>query len=225
MTLQNIVYSFVASFIALFPVINPIGDGFMVHSYLRDLDDAGRKAAARKIFLNCLFVGLGSLVIGHFVLMLFGLAVPAIQVAGGIIICKTGYDMLSAPEAGASPISSAESKTMNHGALEDKLFYPLSFPICLGPGSISVIFTLMASGQKQGDWFASGIQYAIIAAAIVVMLLLLYFILLHGLRLMKKLRRSGNLIIGKFIAFITFCVGIQIIIKGIARIFDLTTIL
>lgn len=224
MNLYYLVYTFVASFIALFPVINPIGDGFMVHSYLRDLDDGERKTAARKIFLNCLFVGLGSLVLGHLVLMLFGLAVPAIQVAGGIIICKTGYDMLTAADAETHP-TPVESKTLNTGALEDRLFYPLSFPICLGPGSISVIFTLMASGQKKGDLLASTIHYAIIAAAIVVMLLLLYVILLQGPRLMKKLGRSGNLIISKLIAFITFCVGIQIIIQGVAKIFSLITTL
>ena len=225
MTLHDLIYTFVASFIALFPVINPIGDGFMVHGYLRDLDDAQRKTVARRIFLNCLCVGLGSLVLGHFVLMLFGLAVPAIQVAGGILICKTGYDMLSTSDADTVHLTPAESKTMNTGALEDRLFYPLSFPICLGPGSISVIFTLMASGQKKGDWFASGVHYAIIAVAIVVMLLLLWLILLQGPRLMKKLGHSGNLIISKFIAFITFCVGIQIIIQGIAKIFSLITTL
>ena len=223
MSLHGLVYAFVSAFITLFPVINPIGSGLIVNGNLKDLDDEQRKFAVKRIFVNCLLVGLGSLVAGHLILLLFGLAVPAIQVAGGIVICKTGWDWLSDP---ASPVSADipqdQAKKIDMKEFERKLFYPISFPICLGPGSISVIFTLMATANVKGNLLETGVNYAVIGLAIVALLLILYGILSQGKRITKRLGESGNMILNKLIAFIILAIGIQITFSGIAKIFGLT---
>ncbi len=222
MTVESVLYTFVSSLVALFPLVNPIGNALIVHGSLHGLDERQRKMAAHKIVVNCLTIGLGSLLLGHLVLLLFGLAIPVIQVGGGLVICKTGFDMLSAPDASAVDATPVEGKKVHVSSIESKLFYPLSFPICLGPGSISVIFTLMANFTVKGDWVATGVNIGMIAAAIFVLLMGLYVMLLQGTRLMKRLGESGNMIIGKFIAFITLCIGIQILVTGISKIFHLT---
>ena len=222
MSLHAFLYMFIASVVALFPVMNPIGNGLVVNGFFGGLDLAQRKAATKRIVINCLVVGVGSLVMGHLILLLFGLAVPVIQVAGGIIICKTGLEWLS-----NSPVASGVDKNpnvahkVNLENVETKLFYPISFPICLGPGSISVIFTLMATASVQDDWLHTGLNYAVICLAIFALLVVLYFVLIHAPKVTKKLGESGNLIINKLMAFITFCIGIQIVVTGLSKIFHL----
>jgi MarC family membrane protein len=222
MSVQALVFVFTSALIALFPVVNPIGNGFIIDGFIKDLDEELRKSAAKKVFINCLLIGIGSLLAGHFVLSLFGLAIPVIQVGGGIIICKTGMEMLS----GSSSSSEADDKQktinkINIDEIERKLFYPLSFPIVVGAGSISVIFTLMANGTVKGDFIHTGINYLAIGLALFIMLAILYVFLLQGHKFIKRLGDSGNLIINKLVAFITFCIGIQILVTGISKIFHI----
>ncbi len=219
-SVHELIYAFVSAFMALFPVIDPIGDGFIINNFLGNMDRGERKTAIRKIITNCLLIGIGSLLIGHLILLLFGLAVPVVQVAGGIVICKTGWEWLSDSKPARTDDKSVKVSVKD---IEDRLFYPISFPIALGPGTISVIFALMANNTSaKGQLLHTWINYSIVALAIISILIILYIFLLHGPKIMKKLGSSVNLIINKMIAFITFCIGIQILVTGISKIFHLT---
>lgn len=70
---------FISSFMALFPVANPVGAGFLVNGFLSGLDQKTRMSIIRRIVTDYLLVGLGSLAVGHFVLALFDLSLPIIQ--------------------------------------------------------------------------------------------------------------------------------------------------
>lgn len=71
MSLSNLLIIFSSSFMALFPVVNPLGNGFVVNGFFTDLDPKQRKTAIRKLILNFIIIGVGTLVIGHlFLLML-----------------------------------------------------------------------------------------------------------------------------------------------------------
>ena len=105
--------------------------------------------------------------------------------------------------------------------MQGKIFYPITFPMSIGPGSISVIFTLMASASVKGRLIETGINYSVIALVILCMAIMLYIFLTQGRRMMEKLGTAGNLIINKLVAFFTFCIGIQIIVTGISKIFHL----
>ena len=95
MTASEFIYTFVSAFMALFPVTNPISSGFIINGFISDLDDVQRKVVVKKIITNCLIIGLGSLLIGHLILLIFNLAIPVVQLGGGILICKTGLEWLS----------------------------------------------------------------------------------------------------------------------------------
>lgn len=222
MATQDFIYTFVTAFVALFPVMNPISSGFIINSFLEDADGQYRKKYIRNIVLNTLLVGLGSLAAGHLILLIFGLAVPVIQVGGGLVICKTGWELLS--DSGEKRSEDSKEKAINKlspADIERKLFYPISFPITIGPGTISVIFTLMATASVKDNILATGINYGIIAVVIISLCLILYAFLAQGQRISRTLGVSGNLIINKFISFIMFCIGIQILVTGIAKIFHL----
>lgn len=224
MTANDIIYTFVSAFLTLFPVTNPISSGFIINGFISDLDDSQRKIVIKKIITNCLMIGIGSLLIGHFILMIFNLAIPVVQLGGGILICKTGLEWLS-----DSPVASEDKKQdtinkINLDQLEKKIFYPISFPISFGPGSVSIIFTLIAAASVRGNLLYTGIHYALIALVIVLICAILYLFLTQGQRIMKRLGKSGNLIINKMVAFFTFCIGLQIMVTGISKIFHITVL-
>lgn len=221
MSFSILIYTFVSSFMALFPVVNPISSGFIVNGFLQDLDDNQRKGIVKKIIVNTLGIGIGSLVVGHFVLLLFNLAIPVIQVGGGILICKTGWEWLSNSGTTSTNEKNKTISKINLDEIEQKVFYPISFPISMGPGSISVIITLMASSTIKNDLLKTIMNYSVIALVIMSMCLILYVFLMQGNRIMKRLGTAGNLIINKMVAFFTFCIGIQIIVTGISKIFHL----
>ena len=137
MSLSNLLIIFSSSFMALFPVVNPLGNGFVVNGFFTDLDPKQRKTAIRKLILNFIIIGVGTLVIGHLFLLMFGLAIPVIQLLGDS----------NSPDQEESSRNMDSLKWKN---IEQKIFYPITFPISIGPGSISVIFTLMASASVKG---------------------------------------------------------------------------
>lgn len=221
---EGFFFMFISSFMALFPVANPVGSGFIVNGFLSGLDEKQRKSVIRRIAFNYLLIGLGSLAIGHLVLSLFGLSLPVIELGGGLLICKTALQWLSDSDSSISSKSDKVVDPISLSKIDSQVFYPLTFPISLGPGSISVIFTLMASASIKGDLVKSIINYAIIAVVILLMCLILYVFLSQGPRITNRLGRSGSMIINKMIAFFTFCVGIQIVVEGVAKIFHLTVL-
>lgn len=221
MSAHDIIYTFVSSFVALFPVVNPISSGFIINGFLQDLDDAARKSVIKKIITNTFLIGVGSLIAGHFLLMLFNLALPVIQLGGGILICKTGMEWLSDSGTSSADKTQKTMSRINQDEIERKIFYPISFPISMGPGSISVIFTLMAAAAVKNSLLQTTINYSVIALVIVSLCVILYIFLSQGGRIMDKLGSSGNLVINKMVAFFTFCIGIQLIVTAISKIFHI----
>ncbi|MDR0832944.1 MAG: MarC family protein [Candidatus Symbiothrix sp.] len=221
MEVHQFILFFATCFAALFPVIDPIGSGIIVNGYFGDVSDKERKQYNQAIFRNCLVIGIVTVLAGHLVMLMFGLAVPAIQIGGGVVICKTGLEWLNNSDAGNEKADKQEGGQVRETNLTRKLFYPISFPICLGPGTISVIFTLMATAEKA-DYLLTGIDYLILIVAIILQLIILYLVVREGSKINRKLGPVGMMIINKLIAFITFCIGIQIILSGIGKAFGIT---
>ena len=219
---ESFVFMFISSFMALFPVANPVGTGFIINGFLSGLDRSERRSIVRRIAVNYLLIGIGSLAIGHFVLSLFGLSLPIVQLGGGLLICKTALQWLGDSDAstGSAPDKPVDPISVRN--LESRVFYPITFPISIGPGSISVIFTLMASVNIKDGLGKIIINYAVIAFVIFMMCLILYVILSQGQKITKKVGVTGTMIINKMVAFFTFCVGIQIIAEGVEKIFHLS---
>lgn len=220
MSLSNLLIIFSSSFMALFPVVNPLGNGFVVNGFFTDLDPKQRKTAIQKLIFNFIMIGVGTLVIGHLFLLIFGLAIPVIQLGGGILICKTAMELLADSGSSDKGESNQNLDSFKWKNIEQKIFYPITFPISIGPGSISVIFTLMASASVKGKLLQT-VNYFVIALVIICMAAILYVFLSQGQRIIQKLGPVGNQIINKLVAFFTFCIGIQISVTGISQIFHL----
>lgn len=219
---EGLFFAFLSSFMALFPVANPVGAGFLVNGMLSGLAAEERRRIIRRIIVDYLLVGLGSLAVGHFVLALFGLSLPVVQLGGGLLICRTAVQWLGDSDASVGRPRDEEDDPVHRIALESKVFYPITFPISIGPGSVSVILTLMASVSLRDGWLRGLLSYAVIALVIGAMCLIFYLFLSYGEQIIRRIGTNGSIIINKMVAFFTFCVGIQIVVTGVVKVFHLT---
>ena len=92
MVMVDYFYLFIANILALFPIVNPVGTGFIVNNnFLSALNHEEKKIILKKVARMAFFICVGALLIGKFLLALFGLSIPIIQIAGGAIICRNGW--------------------------------------------------------------------------------------------------------------------------------------
>src|SRR5579885_2954263 len=135
---------------ALFPIVNPIGNTPIFLSLTRGLSGHGRAALARMIALNGLILILTSIFIGTHILAFFGISLPVVQVGGGLIVISTGWALLRQPnDPGQERDSARECKESDYAR---QAFYPLTLPLTVGPGSISVAIAVGANAVQGARW-------------------------------------------------------------------------
>lgn len=202
--------------IALFPVVNPIGSAFIVSPYFSILSDLEKKRAVKKITFYAFSICTVSLFAGHWVLELFGISIPVIQLAGGIMICKMGWEFLSSDKKDEPATHSTDGQEVDGGYknIENKLFYPITFPVTTGAGTISVLFTLSAHSANT-NIKSYLVNTGAIVLAIVIMCLLVYIFYLNTKTIIRFLGANGETIVNRITAFLIFCVGLQIAVAGI----------
>ena len=202
-------------FIALFPVVNPIGTALMVDPYFSGLSRSERVSAARKISIYALGICVFTLFTGHWILELFGLAVPIIQLGGGIMICKIGWEFLTTDKSNDSPGQVPQDSGGKESVqLESKLFYPITFPITTGAGTIAVLFTLSAHVQER-TFSGYMINNAALLFSILGICILIFIFYVNAGRLIKYMGSHNEKIVNRLMAFLIFCVGLQIAVGGI----------
>ncbi|WP_316801988.1 MarC family protein [Pedobacter nototheniae] len=214
-TIHSFIHLLFIGIITLFPVVNPIGSAFIVSPYFAHLNNEDKKRAVKRITLYAFCICTVSLFGGHYILELFGISIPVIQLAGGIMICKMGWEFLSSDDNAKtdSDPTDALPKSEYHN-IENKLFYPITFPVTTGAGTLSVLFTLSAHSATK-NFTEYLINTGAIILAVIVMCILIYIFYLNTKRIINYLGSSGEKIINRITAFLIFCVGLQIAISGI----------
>src|SRR5271163_3811098 len=136
---------------ALFPIVNPIGNTPIFLSLTRGLSSGGRAMLARMIALNGLILILTSIFIGTHILTFFGISLPVVQVGGGLVVIATGWALLRQPDEDATGEKDA-SRECNEANYARQAFYPLTLPLTVGPGSISVAIAVGANRAEGSEW-------------------------------------------------------------------------
>ncbi len=215
-------YSFIhlvfIGFVALFPVVNPIGNAFILNPYFSNLSRKERKKVVKKIVFYSFCVSAITLIGGHWVLELFGLSVPVIQLAGGIMICKIGWEFLSTDKPKQNEeIASSKAESSHMISIQEKLFYPITFPMTTGAGTIAVLFTLSANSEAKTlpNYLANtgGLLLSIIGICV-----LIYIFYINANRFINYMGSHSEKIVNRLSAFLIFCVGLQIAILGITHL-------
>ena len=204
-----------AVFVALFPVVNPIGCAPIFLSLTQQYPDSAQRILSGKIALYSFALLVGSFLFGSIILSFFGISLFVIQIAGGLILAATGWNLLNQKDD-----DSIASKTP--GTLEDALqhaFFPLTLPITVGPGSISIAITLGAHLRHEaGPGWEHGYPRHFIAGMVAMFLLSVLVLLCYANanRMERLLGRSGTTILTRLSAFIVFAIGVQILWNGLS---------
>jgi multiple antibiotic resistance protein len=200
-------------FLSLFPAVNPVGSAFIVDPLLSGLNLQERKKAAKKVAFYCLAICTVSALVGSWILKLFGISIPIVQLAGGIMICRMGWQLLTSDDdiKGKKETAQPERSAEN---IDNLLFYPVAFPMTTGAGTISVLLTLSAH-ENEKDLMDHVMNLGALFIAIVLMCGLIYICYANAPRLIHRLGPRGEQIVNRLSAFLVFCIGMQIASAGI----------
>jgi multiple antibiotic resistance protein len=195
---------------ALFSVINPPGTALVFLSITKYASVPTRRSLARRVALNSFFVMTGSLLIGALVLKLYGISVPVLRVAGGLVVAASGWKLLNEGTRAASDATTTNQPVDYSG----QAFYPLTLPLTTGPGTIAVMISLGLSRSAYSDYGEDFGFFLASLLATVVMAVAIYVCFAYSDRVERLLGSSGTDIAARLSAFILFCLGIQIIWTG-----------
>lgn len=208
--------SFLFVLAALLPILNPAATAPIFLGLTEGASAATRALLARRIARNMFALMAGSMLVGSFVLDFFGISLPIVRVGGGLIVAATAWRLLNANHASDDRRTElAEAFTPEHARRQ--AFYPLTFPISCGPGSIAAAITvgvalhdpkLTLSLARMGG----GVLALLVAACV------LYLALRYATRLLKPLGDAGTVIFLRLSAFILLCLGVQIIWDGASEL-------
>lgn len=195
---------------ALLPVINPLGDAPIFLRMTPGCDEPTRAILARRIALYSFFLLLGSLLLGSFVLSVFGLSTPVVQVAGGAVVCALAWKVLGdMPKPVDVPTDPAHAKSIALG----RAITPLTLPLTIDAGSISVAITVGASHAHSLENDVIQLLAAIIGAAVLALAILLTYRYAH--RAGSWIGQTGTTVLIRLSAFIMLCIGVGISWSGI----------
>ncbi|HTD55474.1 MAG TPA: MarC family protein [Silvibacterium sp.] len=212
--LVEFIRTITVAFITLFPVVNPIGDAPIFLSLTRQYPDSVQKLLARKIAMYGFFLLAVSLLVGTEILAFLGIKLFVVQITGGLVIAAAGWNLLNQP--------SVDSEASQTGTIEDALkhaFYPLTMPLSVGPGSISIAITLGAHLRPAGSSiFARAYLIELAAALAGIALVSLTIALCYGgaERLGRVLGKTGTDAMIRLSAFFLVAIGLQIMWNGLS---------
>jgi multiple antibiotic resistance protein len=195
---------------ALLPVVNPLGDAPFFLRLTPGCDEPTRAFLANRIAFYSFFMLLGSLLLGSFVLLMFGLSIPVVQVAGGAVVCALGWKVLAdigKPSEAALDLIHAKAVAMGRS------FTPLTVPMTVDGGVISVAITVGANHAHSFKHVVIQLLASVIGAGIVALTILLTY--RYAQRVGRWIGMTGMIVVVRLSAFIMVCIGVGITWNGI----------
>jgi multiple antibiotic resistance protein len=200
----------------LLPIVNPLGNAPIFVAATSGVETQAA-AMARRVALNCVILLCGAILIGGYVLDFFGLSIAIVRVGGGLVVAATAWRLLNRQEPDHVRESvAAAARPMSEREIARRSFYPLTFPLTVGPGSIAAAITLGARRpDRVEDWFPA---LAGAAVGILVVGLVVFFSYRYSSRLLDLLGEIGTMVLMRLAAFILLCIGIEILWSGWAAL-------
>jgi len=197
-------------FAAIFPVVNPPGSALVFLGLTRDASHEIRRILAWRVARNSFFVLVYSFFLGALVLKFYGISIPVLRVAGGFIVAVAGWKLLN--EGSQKELEGSADGVSRTDPL-DQAFYPLTWPLTTGPGTIAVVISL---GLSRTSYTTTDEILFVLASllAIVVIAATIYLCFAYADRIERLLGPGGTDIAVRLSAFILFCLGLQILWSG-----------
>lgn len=209
--MSDFVNTILLVFAGLFPIVNPLG-GAPIFLGLTRGNIPERPAIAGRVAVNGFFLLLGSLFVGSHVLEFFGITVPVVRIAGGLVVTAFAWQLLHSgvgiddtpPDAAnpRKPLTMADA------------FYPLTLPLTVGPGSIAVAITIGSQRPRSADIPETLVLGLAAVIGVLAICGAVYICYRYAERIASFLGENGVNVLVRLSAFILLCIGIQILWGG-----------
>jgi multiple antibiotic resistance protein len=201
---------------ALLPLINPPASALIAIGLVPHMTPQQRAEMAARVTANSVAILLISLLVGAYVLSFFGISMPVLRVGGGMIVAMAGWKLLqSADDESEGTTSTLPQHTSL--SLRTKAFYPITLPITVGPGSIAVAIALGTQSPCEG---LSVAHVAGVTLALAILGLSIYLCMRFAFHIERLLGAVGTRVAVRLFAFVLFCIGLQILWRGMAQLLD-----
>lgn len=198
------------TFITFFVVIDPVGLAPIFVGLTSGTDAAYRRRMAIRGTLIGASILIGFAAVGQLLLDAMGIGLPAMRIAGGILLFMVAIDMLFARHSGLR--STTESEAEEAHFRPDISVFPLAIPLMAGPGAITTVLLMVS--EAHGDWLQ--ISVGLVIMLIVLLMVLLAFLLANGLT--RLLGEIGSNVISRVLGVILSALAVQFVINGLAGI-------
>jgi len=208
--------SFLIAFSALLPLINPVGSALVFFGLIGNAPETVYRHLARRIAINnIIFLAIIEL-LGVTILKFFGISLPIVQFSGGMVLAAMGWSVLNERDARATSRKKQEETDQNppEHDFEEKVFYPFTFPITSGPGALVALITVTAHNSSH-TLTRNVLSHVGVFLAIVVLSLLVYFCYRYAPKITGVIPPGTAHGILRIVAFILFCIGVQISWNGL----------
>lgn len=192
---------------ALLPIVNPLSAVGMVMTITANLTEQERTEQIRRACIYMFFILTSFLVAGGLIMNFFGISIPGLRIAGGMIVSYLGFRMLFPDTAAMSRQEQVEAASK-----ADVSFTPLAMPGLSGPGSIAVVIGMSATVQ-QSQHIVVG--HVLIAIGVAIVGVISYWVLKAATRLSRVLGVAGMNAMARIMGFLLICIGVQFIINGV----------
>lgn len=196
-----------ATFLALVPIVNPFSTAplFLTLTHGDSEERRAEQARSSIIYMVCILTVF--LVAGSLIMNFFGISLPGMRIAGGILVSGVGLRMLY-PTNNPSLTQGEREESMSK---RDISFFPLAMPSLAGPGSIAVTISLTTLAERWWDFVALFVGILGLAA-------LVYGVMRVATHIVRFLGVTGVHAMTKIMGFLIFCIGIQFVVNGITAI-------
>jgi multiple antibiotic resistance protein len=201
--LRTLPRSALATFLALFPIVDPFGGVPIFFTMTSSWQARDRQRTAMKTGLWVFVILVTFLFFGRFVLHFFGISLPVLKIAGGLIVANTAWAMVTST-ARITPAESNEAADK-----EDISLTPLAMPLMSGPGAIGVVMALAAHVDNSAAYLGMIIGIAAVAVSVS-----LFFWL--GGPLVRRLGPGAVGAINKIFGFLILAIAVQLVWDGVA---------
>lgn len=202
-------FDFLAAAVAsVFVVVNPIGNVPIFHSLTVGYDKAMKKRVIMKIF----WITLGALILfgllGTLIFAVYGITLPAFEIAGGILLFSTSFSMLH----GENPKSKTTDQDRDEALEKESIgIVPLGIPLFAGPGAITTVIIFSGeAGSILNEFF--------VIIAIVITAICSYAALVYSAPLFNRLGRMGAMAFSRIEGILLAALAVQFVITGIVAV-------
>lgn len=196
------------TFLSLFPIVNPIGFSPAFLSLTEHLTSDERHRLAYRVAIYSVILLLSVLFFGKYILGFFGLTLPFIRIAGGLVVAFTAWQMLNA----RPKLSKLEKKEYKDS--EDVAFFPLTLPLTAGAGAIAITVAIAINIQPVSEGNAI-LQYAFASIGIILIGITVAICYRFSDIIFHRIGRTGANVITRIFAFLLLAISISVIWQGL----------